>query len=90
MVQTSYNRLRRMVDRVRTRWGLEQRHLAARGSVGPELPVRTLPVSALAVHLALPYWRLGHEPLQLTPREVMNDSARYVEQYRLIGQADLT
>src|SRR5215469_1244303 len=55
-----------------------------------ELPVKTLPVSALAVHLTLPYWRLGDEPFQLTPRDVMNDPARYVEQYRRTWQADLT
>jgi hypothetical protein len=55
-----------------------------------ELPVRTLPVSALAVHLTLPYWRLGDQPFQLTPQDVMNDPARYAEQYRRTWQADLT
>jgi hypothetical protein len=64
-------------------WDLDRLHAL-------ELQVRTLPVSALAVHLTLPYWRLGDEPFQLTPREVMNDPVRYTEQYQRTWRADLT
>ena len=53
-----------------------------------DLPTAELPLSDLAHHLDLPFWRYDR-PFQVTPRQVAADPDRYDEQYARTLAADL-
>ncbi|MGO1978744.1 hypothetical protein [Brachybacterium tyrofermentans] len=53
------------------------------------IPVREVSVSALAWHLALPFWSAEGRPFQISPAEVAAEPSAHPEQWRRTLAADL-
>jgi hypothetical protein len=53
-----------------------------------ELPVETLPVSALEWHLDMPFFWQDEKPFSLKPREVLNHPEQYAYWMQRIMQVD--